>query len=721
MIFRASSIAGIIVVLGGGAFWLATARASQPPDRDRPLALVHAVASGSLPGRTSSADPQFISIRLDEFSPEGVRVLEEENGPAPSPPFGPRRVVFDSPIMNSELRIRPLVTALDARTTGPNDFVLIQDTILTPGPGIRSFDTPEPSVASNNGIVLTTGNWYASLSTNGGRSFGYINPVSAFPSAKAGFCCDQVTTYDASHDTLFWLLQYLGDSTGGLLRLAVAQGVNQAGAKFTYYDFTPQDIGFPVGAIFDFNDLAVGGTSLYLTSNVYGTAAARASDFLASVILSIPLSELAAAGQIHYIYWTETSTGTIKPLQTGGGATSYFAAHSPTIWGVRIFRIQGGSLFYDDVPITPYMSGSGVCPDPNGINWCGKADHRILAAWRTPLFGGELLVAWNASQTTGRPFPYVRLSAFRESDRALIGETDIWSSSNAYQYPSGGVNDRGDVAGTLAYGGGGLFPSTAVFVSDDVSGRSFNALQLFQGALGNTSTKTARWGDFATTRSQRPFSNTWVTVASANTTSASGPEPHFLWVGRRRDQASTPVPTAGFAYSPSAPTTGQSVSFTDASTGSPTSWVWSFGDGSTSALRNPFHSYSIASSYLVSLTVSNSAGSGSTSQQLTVGVAVSAPLANFSFSPAAPVPDHPVQFQDESTGNPNQWTWDFGDPASGRSDTSGNPTPTHTFVSQGSYAVTLTVSNAAGSHSVTKTVTVAPLECQHCPRVVAFR
>jgi PKD repeat protein len=51
------------------------------------------------------------------------------------------------------------------------------------------------------------------------------------------------------------------------------------------------------------------------------------------------------------------------------------------------------------------------------------------------------------------------------------------------------------------------------------------------------------------------------------------------------------------------------VQFLDASTGSPTGWSWSFGDGATSTLRNPVHVYDRAGSYTVSLAVANSLGS----------------------------------------------------------------------------------------------------------------
>ncbi|MGV8077493.1 MAG: PKD domain-containing protein, partial [Methanosarcina sp.] len=51
------------------------------------------------------------------------------------------------------------------------------------------------------------------------------------------------------------------------------------------------------------------------------------------------------------------------------------------------------------------------------------------------------------------------------------------------------------------------------------------------------------------------------------------------------------------------------VQFTDKSTNSPTSWKWSFGDGTYSTSKSPSHTYSKAGKYTASLTVKNSKGS----------------------------------------------------------------------------------------------------------------
>lgn len=68
-------------------------------------------------------------------------------------------------------------------------------------------------------------------------------------------------------------------------------------------------------------------------------------------------------------------------------------------------------------------------------------------------------------------------------------------------------------------------------------------------------------------------------------------------------------PTANFVPSVSTGNFPLEVSFSDLSSGSPTSWDWDFGDGSTGVGQNPTHEFIAAGAYTVSLTASNSSGS----------------------------------------------------------------------------------------------------------------
>ncbi|MEI7529015.1 MAG: PKD domain-containing protein, partial [Elusimicrobiota bacterium] len=78
----------------------------------------------------------------------------------------------------------------------------------------------------------------------------------------------------------------------------------------------------------------------------------------------------------------------------------------------------------------------------------------------------------------------------------------------------------------------------------------------------------------------------------------------------------TDAPSAAFSFSPASPAAGETVAFTDASGGSPTSWEWDFGDGGSSAAQNPAHAYASSGTYTVTLTAANTAGSNSVSHNV---------------------------------------------------------------------------------------------------------
>jgi len=58
--------------------------------------------------------------------------------------------------------------------------------------------------------------------------------------------------------------------------------------------------------------------------------------------------------------------------------------------------------------------------------------------------------------------------------------------------------------------------------------------------------------------------------------------------------------------------TSLTLIFNDFSIGAPTGWLWNFGDGTTSILRHPVHTYIKAGNHTVSLTASNSGGANTT-------------------------------------------------------------------------------------------------------------
>ncbi|MCP3914638.1 MAG: PKD domain-containing protein, partial [bacterium] len=88
-------------------------------------------------------------------------------------------------------------------------------------------------------------------------------------------------------------------------------------------------------------------------------------------------------------------------------------------------------------------------------------------------------------------------------------------------------------------------------------------------------------------------------------------------------------PAAEFSGSPSSGVAPLTTSFVDLSCGNVTSWSWDFGDGGTSNVQNPNHTYTSSGTYTVSLTASGPGGSDGETKTNYITVAAAAPVAEF--------------------------------------------------------------------------------------------
>ncbi len=135
------------------------------------------------------------------------------------------------------------------------------------------------------------------------------------------------------------------------------------------------------------------------------------------------------------------------------------------------------------------------------------------------------------------------------------------------------------------------------------------------------------------------------------------------------------------------------VKFQDASTGSPTSWLWDLGNGNTSTSPTPGTIYFNPGSYTVKLVVKNAAGIDSVIKVGFINV-YDKPSVAFSVVDSQGCTPFFVQFTDltnAGSGTITQWQWDFGD-----GNTSAQQFPSNLFTASGSYNITLQVTNSNG-------------------------
>ncbi len=166
------------------------------------------------------------------------------------------------------------------------------------------------------------------------------------------------------------------------------------------------------------------------------------------------------------------------------------------------------------------------------------------------------------------------------------------------------------------------------------------------------------------------------------------------------------------AFNTSGQCSGDSTVFTDKTNANGTfikTWLWDFGDNTTSALQNPKHLYAAPGNYKVTLSVVNVNGCGSGSSQM---IYINhKPVAAFSVA----TPDcagQNITFTDKSTtidGKIIKWIWSYGD---GKIDTlANNQSISHIYANAGTDTVKLTVVTDIGCSSIAavQVINVSPL------------
>jgi PKD repeat protein len=226
-------------------------------------------------------------------------------------------------------------------------------------------------------------------------------------------------------------------------------------------------------------------------------------------------------------------------------------------------------------------------------------------------------------------------------------------------------------------------------------------------STGTITTRLWSFGDGGTSTATNP-SHTYAAGTYTVSLALTGPggtdietKPDFIVV-------TVPPPVASFAAAPTSGVAPLDVAFTDASTGSIATRLWSFGDGGSSNAANPVHTYA-PGTYTVSLTVGGPGGSDTETRTnlITVGEPAGPPLANFAAAPTSGVAPLSVGFTDASAGTVTSRLWSFGDGG-----TSSAVNPVHAYAA-GTYTVSLTVTGPGGTDTETKpnviTVSGAPL------------
>ena len=277
---------------------------------------------------------------------------------------------------------------------------------------------------------------------------------------------------------------------------------------------------------------------------------------------------------------------------------------------------------------------------------------------------------------------------FSVEARDEAGNTDIKTRSFTFSTNEKPVADAGgpytgDIGETITFDGSGSYDPDGSITS-------------YSWTFGDGGTESGK-NPSHTYTTQGTFT---VTLKVTDNNGATDTDTAKVTIGGNKS------PVANFTYSPVSPTDLDTITFTDTSTddGQIINWTWYFGDGNISYAQNPSYKYDDNGTYIVVLTVKDDEGASDTVSKQ-IEVANEQPTAYFIHQPDKPKINEEVTFTDSSSdadGTIVNYTWNFGD-----GNISYEQNPVHKYAEDGTYTVTLSVTdNDGATDEATLTITV---------------
>jgi PKD repeat protein len=304
-----------------------------------------------------------------------------------------------------------------------------------------------------------------------------------------------------------------------------------------------------------------------------------------------------------------------------GHSTEGTALMYPTLTGL------GPGPRTDDITAVQWLYPNGTVSNPPGGTTAPAAPTNLTAS----VSGSTINLQWTRNSTNESGF-YVYLSLNGGSFNRISGSFSGGATSGSLTSATAGsyrvyltaYNSAGESSpsNTASATVAGTAAATAYFTVSQPSGIAGQTVF----ALQDQSTGATQWlwnfGDNTTAQVQNPthtFAAAGLYLVTLTINPGPGSSSYQTTVSVSAPSPGVPAVQSSFTYSPVAPLAGTSVSFFDASSGSPTAWSWSFGDGASSNARNPTHTYNAAGTYTVTLSVSNGLTSSSRSLPLVIG------------------------------------------------------------------------------------------------------
>jgi PKD repeat protein len=317
----------------------------------------------------------------------------------------------------------------------------------------------------------------------------------------------------------------------------------------------------------------------------------------------------------------------------------------------------------------------------------------IVSAGASPISGNAPLAASFTGTPSGGLLPYTYAWSFGDGGTASVqNPSHIYTAAGDYPVNLIVTDANGATAAASGFSITVHGPLSAAASASPSAGDAPVTVTFAAGGTGGTVPYSFSWtfGDGGTASVQNPSHiytsggtyNATVTITDANGNTATA-------------SAVVTVSPSLVANSSATPTSGAAplaLAFNGSAIGglAPFNYAWSFGDGASSASQNPSHTYAIAGTYTVTLSITDANRVLANATALTIVVTPGLGIAP-SVSPTAGDAPLTVVFTAGASGgtSPYAYAWTFGD---GGSSTLQNPS--HTYTSAGTYTASLTVRDA---------------------------
>lgn len=499
--------------------------------------------------------------------------------------------------------------------------------------GNGSLIPPDVAGAAGPTYVMETNNQQFDIYTKTGTHHSTVSIDAFFTGGVTGGFFDPHICYDNFHQK--WIVVIDGNinsnNDGGLF-FAVSQTSDPTGNWWTY---SIDDGDANTADLLDYPQLGYNNNWIVVTANYFQGANTIENIY----VMNRASMESGSLGTYHL--FTDNTAFSWGPAQT-------FDTTTTTLWMVQDANGASGAMQIGSITGTAasptYNAGTTMAVtstwNENAVNAGQKgatSANRYINSDDTRVENGSVFINGKLWFTHAIWLPATGTATYSGVDwwevipstltLSQFGRIADPLANTNYYYPSLSVNSNGDALLGYCLSGTDSFYASAAYSfrsgTDPVNTMQSRYIYKYGTAtyyqtLGGTRN---RYGDYTGTALDPSDASFWnFSEWAASATNWGTVIAHVA--------AAAPItspPVTSFSATPTLNTCGGLVQFSDLSTNSPTSWLWNFGDGSSSNQQNPSHTYTSNGTYSVSLTATNAFGSDT--QTLSAYITISLPAA----------------------------------------------------------------------------------------------